>query len=239
MDVDRSQFLLLTAAMAATTASAGACGPRVTAELPPPQPASASMLRDDAGAEVPGARPVSPPPEQPPLDAGGGQQGMGSADAVDEWGAPVQEYGAPVQEYGVVPYQGKTLGDPRCASLKAPGPTCESFHTTVEMCDAFVTHMEPRFADAAVGCLTRKSGSQSICRFNVSTDCFAQAASKIRASTGAGSCSRAEQRCRGRGLDTAQCESAVSHARPAKRNALASCIAEFCEVGNCSYDLQY
>ena len=226
MHVDRTKFLLLTAAIAS------ACG---TSQKPEPAVVKTTAGPDydttSGGAATPEPEPENhfvkeeaPPPPPPPP--------------------------GPVEEGGMMP----TLPPPhaatdpklakQCASLKAPGPVCESFYSTVESCNRYPDVMVPKAAEAAVKCLVKKSGGKRICEFGVDSVCATEGskAAKTDAST-AQICGAILTNCgqsgyRGKDLSKANCQAALSGYKPEYRNALVSCISEFCEIGTCFYQMR-
>jgi len=230
--IDRHQFLILTAAITATTT--GGCGPKVTAELPP-QPASSTMR---ASSPPPQAK-TTPAPLNPAYDP----LGAAPPGPTDEVGGPIAEVGYATAEGGYaiaeISNRPQFAPDPRCAALRAPGPTCESFSSTVELCSAVVRGLDQPLADAVVTCLSQKSSTQRICKWNVVSDCLEQSAAQVRpGGRDTATCVAAAQKCGGaKTFDRRRCTGALSHALPPRRDRFAACIAEFCEIGNCVYEL--
>ena len=201
VDVDRSRFLLLTAAISAATAVS--CATKVSSEIPPGARGTPSP-RDDASVDVgasdlgrayrdevaPGDDPSDGDParadgyrvdaEGYAVDEDGNPVGHGPADEqglFDPYG-PTDERGrfsfGPAEELGgpVTEYRPPPRKvDQRCRRLKAPGPTCESFEDTRASCSNLVRVLEPRVAERAVACLQRRSGTAAICSWDSASTC--------------------------------------------------------------------
>ncbi len=242
MKIDRKEFLLFTAAI--TAATTGGCGPKVTAELPPPKPASSTML----------ARPAQPPPDTdaaydplgapPPGSTAEGAMAPGAtAEAgyggIYDGGSAIDEQGYAIAEMTANPRPRAFAPDPRCAALRAPGATCESFGSTVDLCNGVVQHLDKPLGDAVVNCLSQKSNTQKICTWEATSSCLDQSAARTRpGAADTAACVQAAQKCSNTpSFNRRSCVSALSHAKPSRHARLASCISEFCEVGTCVFEL--
>jgi hypothetical protein len=133
--------------------------------------------------------------------------------------------------------------DGRCRALKpGPAPHCESFDDTVADCERYADVLEPAAAQHASACLAQKSGTQAICNFNISGQCFVEAASKLPPVSAADQpCRNLTQRCaqiRGQGINYIGCRAIYSAVRPEQRSALETCIAEGCELASCFWSLE-
>jgi len=224
MHVDRTQFLLLTAAIAA------GCGANQSQP-----PAAAPVLAAPDYDTTTGPTTVSPQPVAT------------SQIASEEWAvSPEPPVEGPSSEAQVAPAVEPV--DPvlaqRCSLLRRPGPICESFDETVDSCSEYSSVMVPQAAAAAVSCLAKRSGTKRICEFGVDAKCATEgtkaapldsAATKTCASV-MSTC--AGNRYRGKDLNTANCRAVLSGYLPAVRPQLVSCITEFCEISSCFYQLR-
>jgi len=125
-----------------------------------------------------------------------------------------------------------------CAPLKAPGPQCESFSDTKNMCGKLSRGLRPRVAEKAVDCLLSKSGKQAICDFRAASECALAAVHKacIEPSTQA-ACSNVVRACSGR-LTMNDCQSLLSAVADKHRRAMLSCVTEGCSIDYCMYDIE-
>lgn len=210
MDVDRSRFLLLTASLAAV-----ACN-QPSAVIAPDTGGDDSSATKPGDGEPTGAKPASgvwleiePGAEDRPP-----QLADGDCD--------------------------NTVGSPRtCGGLTAPPGHCESFDSTVQLCDAFPRFMQPRAAVAAVDCMLERSGSSGVCDWMIWEDCTRDGleAACVDPRTFE-PCTNIANFCGG-GIDIASCQSAMSAVQPQHQNHLSTCIHEFCEISFCVTDLQW
>jgi hypothetical protein len=225
MHVDRTKFLLLTAALAS------ACGARR------PEPAVATN-----GPDFDTTRGSSPGP----APATNNQIAVGNPAP-----APTQESVAPAPTVEIAPVEAPPPPviasnepvDPRlakiCDGLRAPGPTCESFASTLASCRRYGQVMEPKAAEAAAKCLAKRSGTTGICSFDIDTRCASEGLKRAPPAPGAsvscknirGFCSR--RRRPGGDLTQASCRAAISGYKLSVQRSLVNCITEFCEVGFC------
>jgi hypothetical protein len=226
MHVDRTRFLMLTAAMAASCAAQQKQAPEpivarpddydtTSGSAPQPVPVDQSVIAQE---EL-----VQPPPEPPPPAA----EDPGPAWAQPRPGLPARD---PVLSQ-------------RCAAIKRPGPVCESFADTIDSCSLYSTVMVPKAASAAVKCLTQRSGTKRICQFGVDATCALQGTKAAPRNPSAKSiCASILSSCagsgyRGKDLTRANCEAALSGYDSSVRSQLVSCATEFCELGPCFYSL--
>ncbi|UQA59438.1 hypothetical protein [Polyangium aurulentum] len=227
MQIDRSRFLLLTATMAG-----GACGPAT------PAPA--------AGGPVVAAPVVALPAQ--PEDASGGRAGAspparaGLASGEDEAGEDPEEVGDPLDEnpddLGALACDDAGVRPLSCAPLRAPGPQCESFADTKDMCNKLSHGLRPRVAEAAVDCILAKSGKQAICSFEVANQCATAAARKacIEPKTQA-ACAPLVRACNGQ-LAMKDCQSMLSAVTEKNRRRMLTCMTEGCSADYCMYEVE-
>jgi hypothetical protein len=207
MHVDRSRFLFLTASLAAA-----ACNQTQTVTSP-----QASAARDKS--DKPNDRQADPATDNPSvwLEIEPGTEDKPRAAADGDCN--------------------NSVGRPKTCALQAPSSHCESFDSTLGLCNGFANFMQPRAAEAAVDCLLAASGTQAICDWQIWQQC-----------TGAGmqatcvdpelrpGCETMSRNCGG-GLDIFTCQQALSSVRPQHVERVASCVQEFCEVSFCVSDL--
>jgi hypothetical protein len=227
MHVDRAKFLFL------TTAIASGCGTR-----PAPEPvvitASAGPDYDTTVASEAQTADAAPEPvakEEPVPEA------MARVGPIEEgYASPPPPAPAPGP---VDPKLAK-----QCASLRPPGPVCESFQDTVDSCNRYSDVLVPKAADAAVKCLTKRSKTKRICEFGVDAVCATEGSKAAKTDpTAAQTCASMFSQCkaagyRGKDLTSANCQGALSGYKPEYRTALVSCISEFCEIGSCFYQMR-
>lgn len=238
MHVDRTKFLVLTAAIAS------ACG---TSPKPEPTVVKASAGPDyDTTSSGAGSAEPEPenhfvkeaaPPEPPPVQPGPvAPCSEGPCSPIDEG------YMYPTTPRPQAPIDPKLAK--QCASLRRPGPVCESFDSVIESCNHYPEVMVTKAAQAAVKCLSKKSGTSKICDFGVEAVCALEGAKAApAASTAAQACGDILKNCsasgyRGKDLTKANCQAAIAGFKSDYRNALISCIQEFCEVSSCFYQMR-
>jgi hypothetical protein len=256
MRVDRSRFLMLTAAIAATTAACdriksnltGAEPGQAAADPAPggqgpsggvPQPAGAPGLAGKTGAA---AHPKAGAPVAPAVE------GAGTSPTADPAGATAAGW-------GVVSCAADNAGAPGdCSTLKGPDPAgggyggggygggggavaaCDGLARAKASCDRFKGELKPRIAEKAVGCLLASSGQKAICNppdpapaclQNAVNNACVEPASVDACSKIAGGCGWASP-----GIDTCQHElsSVETHAQRAK---LIACMTEGCDAKAC------
>jgi len=226
MHVDRAKFLVLTAAIAT------ACGAR---RSEPAQVATSGPDFDTTQGGSPGPAPASAPliatgePVPPPS-----RETVAPAPTVES--APV-EPPPPVLAVPDEPVDARIAEI--CDGLSAPGPTCESFATTVESCRRYGRVMETRAAEAAARCLAKRSNSARICEMDVDSRCAAEGLKRATPAPGAQqSCTNIVALCGRNGprrgdLTQASCRSALSGYKLSVQRSLVACITEFCEVSFC------
>jgi hypothetical protein len=125
-----------------------------------------------------------------------------------------------------------------CGTLRAPGPTCESFTDTKAMCGKLARGLRPRVAEKAVDCILSKSGKQTVCDFNLANQCGMLALQKvcIEPST-QGACAPIVRACGG-AVQMRDCQSLLSAVTSKNRRNMISCITEGCSVDYCMYDIE-
>ena len=205
MQVDRTQFLLLAASMAA------GC----VAQTPV------------ADAPVTVATPIEVEPAT-------GEEGLVIAE---------EENVEPVDRSGTQVAAGDDLVQ-ICRGLQAPpGPYCESFEDTKIDCERFASALEPEAAEAATRCLADASGSEAICRFEATEDCFVAG---LRAARPDGSARRqcegvAQQCSTGRwsspDMSVSSCELAMAAVKSQYEAQLIACMVEGCGIASCVWVL--
>lgn len=220
MQIDRSRFLLLTATMAS-----GACGGAA-------QPA--------AGGEPVVAAPVVTLPEEgkpastaahPPGQTAVAEPSEGIRETLEGPGSASAEEPSLCDDGGVAPKG--------CSTLRAPGPQCESFTDTRDMCGKLAHGLKPSVAEKAVDCLLAKSGKQSICSFDAANQCGMSAvrkASCIEPSTQS-ACAPAVKACGGR-LTTKDCQALLSAVTSRNRQNMIACVTEGCSIDYCMYSVE-
>lgn len=236
MHVDRTKFLMFAAAL-----SAGSCGGQQsnTAATEPGNDYDTTAGASTASTSQPGPQPVD------------GQIAREELVAPPPTTAPTSEYVPPPAPsfeggmYAMPTPTAEAASDPRCATLKRPGPVCESFYDTVSSCYTYGSVMNTKAASAAVTCLVQKSGKKAICEFGVDTACALKGvkAEPVDKST-AQVCGNIMTACgkagyRGKDLSKANCQAALSGYQSRVRSALVSCITEFCEISSCFYQVRY
>ncbi|MDC3955824.1 hypothetical protein [Polyangium jinanense] len=221
MQIDRSRFLLLTATMAS-----GACG---------------GAAQPGAGDPVVAAPVVTLPEEDKPAEsrttAGSpGQPGVGE---------PSEEVRATLEGAGSSSGDEPSVCDdggpaPKgCDTLRAPGPQCESFIDTRDMCGKLAHGLKPRVAEKVVDCLLAKSGKQSLCTFDIANQCGMSAvrkASCIEPSTQS-ACAPAVKSCGGR-LAMKDCQALLSSVNRKNRENMLACVTEGCSIDYCMYSVE-
>lgn len=224
MQIDRSRFLLLTA-----TIAGGACG---------------SNSASSSGGPVVVASPIValPGPENSATAssgaAGPAKSAQGNVVAGDDEklaaldrspGAAVDD-GSMCDEGGVAPTG--------CGTLRAPGPQCESFSDTKRTCGKLARGLRPRVAEKAVDCFLAKSGKQTICDFNLASQCAVAAVQRgcVEPSTQA-TCAPLVRGCGG-SLQMRDCQALLSSVNSKNRRNMISCMTEGCSIDYCVYDIE-
>ncbi len=221
MQIDRSRFLLLTASIAG-----GACG--------------SSSSSSSSGAIVVASPIVALPSSDEaassaPKPAATGKSAVVTSDdetlaALDRSPPGSVDDGSMCDEGGVAPTG--------CGTLRAPGPTCESFTDTKAMCGKLARGLRPRVAEKAVDCMLTKSGKQAVCDFNLANQCGMLAVQKacIEPSTQA-ACAPVVRACGG-AVQMRDCQLLLSAVTSKNRRNMISCITEGCSVDYCMYDIE-
>jgi hypothetical protein len=224
MQIDRSRFLMLTASLAA-----GGCSGSQPQALEVPEqtvvviaPPPVEPMEPVGKDAVVAAEPVEPP--MPPLIG------------------PVEEDPLDAEELALVAAAGSCGNDrgrvSSCRTLRPPGPMCESFDDTLDLCDGFATGMQPRAAEKAVACLLARSGQRSICQFDVGQKCAVEALKSVCLEPYSDQpCRTVMVSCRGTKLTQQQCQRALSAVKGRNRLQLLTCISEGCSVDYCFYNL--
>jgi hypothetical protein len=213
MHVDRSRFLFLTASLAAA-----ACNQAHSASPDTASGAKAARANNgDEASEPSGARVAQADPSAVWLEIEPGTEDKPRPSVDGDCS--------------------NSVGRAKSCALQAPSSHCESFDSTMSLCQAFPNFMQPRAAEAAVDCMLAASGTEAICDWQIWQIC-----------TGAGlqatcvdpalrpGCESISSTCGG-GLDVFTCQQALSSVRPQHVERVASCIQEFCEVSFCVSDL--
>lgn len=221
MQIDRSRFLLLTATMAS-----GACGGAS-------QPAT--------GDPVVAAPIVTLPAEDKPPSAesravAGAQAGEGEPS--DDVRATLEASGSSSSPDDPSMCDDGGVAPKGCSTLRAPGPQCESFTDTRDMCGKLARGLKPRVAEKAVDCLLAKSGKQAICSFDTANQCGMAAVRKgcIEPSTQS-ACGPAVRACGGR-LAMKDCQALVSSVTDKNRRSMIACVTEGCSIDSCMYSVE-
>lgn len=235
MKVDREKFLVMVAAVGAgvsllpaacTTNNSPPSAPLEAVNVPPP--ASAAFTPMPTYVPPPAPPPsasVAPPPDPGPVPHGAGK-------------APNPYDGTPVSAQTCDVALNK-VGSPGSCALSAPGPTCESFADTKKECPTLNALLKPRVAEAANACLRRKSGTQEICEFNVTSICAYEALGAACKDPAAKPvCDKVMAKCGGakgsyNKMSRESCEAGVSGIADSKKSRFISCISESCRFETC------
>jgi len=223
MQIDRTRFLLLTATMAS-----GACGSS--------SPSSSSS---------------APVVAAPPMLLSSAEDGATSGDRAGKAGKPggTNQGEDPVLASLEPREGGGEVDDPSscddggsppkgCGTLRAPGPHCESFADTQEMCSSLAHGLLPRVATRAVDCILAKSGTQAICNFDLANRCAMAAVLGACVDPSTQSmCAPAVRDCSGR-LSMKECQSLLSAVQKRNRRAMIACVSEGCSIDYCMYDVE-
>lgn len=216
MRIDRSQFLALTATLAA------GCAQRTSP--PPDQPAtvvdSTALVHVDS---PPAAEPIFPDEQnRAPEQVDEEQEG----EAWEEV-PPTHEGGRPV-----------TGSAQACSQLRAPpGPHCESFDSLQDDCEEIVGALEPTVAERTMQCLLAKSRTRQICDMFVTPRCAERALVHApRRASAARPCQAVSSAC-GRSVSQAACESFLSAVVPPADAQLVTCLTESCDIASCFFQL--
>jgi hypothetical protein len=235
--IDRAQFLLITAALAAAN---GCGGPAAGVESAHKEPAEEQV-------SIPGAQP--PPAATAEAHANAGPD-YGRVGGLGDFG------GAPINEHPFVPpppvvalptaatscpVLTGVVGD--CTTLKAPpGPHCESFADTKSECEHFATTLQPRVAQKAIACVLATSGTRAVCDFDLTAKCaYGATANACVDATLAPKCDAAIAACGGKKakFSKADCLRVASAVGTGQRTSTLSCIAESCGTASCLYGLSW
>jgi hypothetical protein len=226
MHIDRSRFLLLTATMAggacsSSSAPSSAGGPVVAAPV-------ISIPAGTASAET---KPEPPPNAAPARDAEGGVR-PGAVTGTDEAAETDEDL------EGGASCDNDVGSPPSCASLRAPGPQCESFDDTKSTCAKLGRGLRPRVAERAVDCILAKSGKQGICQFDVAMQCASSAVKKacIEPKTQA-ACAPLVKQCQGN-LKMSDCQAALSAVTAKNRKRMITCMTEGCGIDYCWWEVE-
>lgn len=224
MQIDRSKFLLLTASIAGTSCGSNAAsssgGPIVVASpvvaLPGPE-ATAVPSAQVASTNKPGQTNANATDEE-------------TLAALDRSPGAAVENGSMCDEGGAAPTG--------CATLRAPGPQCESFADTRRMCGVLARGLRPKVAEKAVECILARSGKQAVCDFNLANQCGLTAVQRgcVEPST-QNSCTALVRNCNGN-LQMRDCQALLSSVTAKNRRNMISCMTEGCSVEYCMYDVE-
>ncbi|MBI4953497.1 MAG: hypothetical protein HY908_15830 [Myxococcales bacterium] len=213
MQVDRSRFLALTAALATGCA--------------PGEPAKQPTELDASAAGDPLVVHVAPPADtySPSLEPRSG------------------EPQTPPETPAYAPERTSALAATCRGLKPGPGPVCESFEDTKLECEGFEQALETRVAEKAVECLAQKSGKAQICDFSAATNCFASALRYGGSEpTAASRCGPIVTQCaqwsQPPQLSMSSCRSAIGAVKPERREALIACMAESCTLDGCYYAIR-
>ncbi|MDI1478405.1 hypothetical protein [Polyangium sp. y55x31] len=221
MQIDRSRFLLLTATMAQ-----GACGGASQPAAGDPVVAAPVVTlpeEDRSGAK---GSTAAPPPGQP----GAEQPSEVFIAALD--GETVPDLGLSACDDGGVAPRG-------CSTLRAPGPQCESFTDTRDMCGKLAHGLQPSVAEKAVDCLLAKSGKQSLCTFDAANQCGMSAVRKVSCIEPftQSACAPVVKACGGR-LTMKDCQALLSSVTSKNRQNMIACVTEGCSIDYCMYSVE-
>jgi len=245
MLIDRERFLVLVASLATGASVLPACN---GSQPPPEEP---RVAPDPALAPTPivtaTVAPVKVEPQPVPVASGAPPPPPGwgavqtatiaaEADAGAEGPDPYK--GTPIKAQSCSPAL-NNQGTPPACSLKAPGPTCESFSDTKQECPTLTKLLKPRVAQAAIECLRRKSGTKQICEFNETSICAYEALQSACLDPSAKAvCNKVVQRCGApqgnyNKMTREACEAGVSGIADQKRSKFIACISESCRFETC------
>ena len=132
-----------------------------------------------------------------------------------------------------------------CDQLEPPpGPHCESFVDTKNDCSALIAGLEPDAAEKAVHCLSSRSKSEAICRYEAIQECFLIGTSTTMAEPRLQSqCAQVVKQCSGyrwaRGdLTMETCGSVMAAVKDSLEGEMISCMREGCGLGHCVWRLR-
>ncbi|GEM_PF-2712052 len=219
MHVDRSRFLLLTASLAAA-----ACNQQPAPTTPDTSGDGDDAHRRQESSASAGAEAEDSPGSQ--TDPGAPQVWLeiepGTEDRPEDLDKTCNNHGQSV---------------PSCSSLRAPAGHCESFDSTLTLCDAYADVLLARPAAAATQCMLDLSGTPEICDWEVWQSCTeAGLGATCVDPRSVEPCIRITSQCGG-SIPAQTCQRALSGVQPRHHSALTSCIQEFCELSFCISDL--
>lgn len=224
MHVDRERFLVFVGTLAAIGCGNGSAQQQTVAPVQVPEPV-ATMHPIAPPSATPSPDPVAtkePDPEPVPTPTG-----------------PPNPYdGTPVTAQTCDPALNAKGAAPKCAIKAPPGPTCESIGDTKKECPTMTSLLKPRVAQAAIECMNKRSGTDGICEFNVSSICAYEAfGSACLDPTAKTACNGVMKKCGPpdphNKMARSTCEAAVSGIADGKRTKFISCISELCRFETC------
>ncbi len=237
--IDRAQFLLLTAALAAAN---GCGGVGAGAEVPSSDPGAAQV---SIPAATPQPSAVGAPSKGGPETAGVPDYGrvgtVGTFGVLPPLPPQLPPFVAVPSAANSCPVVTGVVGD--CTTLKAPpGPHCESFADTKSECEHFATTLQPRVAQKAIACVLATSGTRAVCDFDLTAKCaYGATANACVDATLAPKCDAAIAACGGKkaSFSKADCLRVASAVSAGQRTSILTCIAESCGTTNCLYGLSW
>jgi hypothetical protein len=212
MNVDRSLFLVLTAALA------GGC--HVYVDDPPPQVA-ANQSTPPGAPPPPGVQPQAPPPPPPRTvavnlhthPAAGGGGGV----------TPPPPSPAPAT---CLDANAATVPD--CATMKAPDATCAPFPFPQQKCATYKTYFDPKVAASAISCMAALSSKQ-VCDATFAYGCGKTALTQACPDPALGQlCAIAATSCKSTPAD---CTALLSGLNDQGKQQVAQCVAQGCQAG--------
>lgn len=228
MQIDRAAFLVLTAALSAS------CRP----------PAVAPEVVEVAPGVTPPPEPSAPPPASTsPAPAVAVPDDDGEV-PYETWpGTAVVPLAKTIRGKRCDPSENARGAPPACALAAPPGPACESFSDTRRECPRLGRSLVPRVAEAAVRCLTHKSGTTDICLFNVGAACTIAALDEVCVDDSPAieqACVKVMDECaemepKFRHMNLHACKAALSAIVPSRHPAFLHCAAESCDLVACHY----
>jgi hypothetical protein len=246
MKINREHFLVLASALATGVCAFPGC---TTPSTPPEEPRPRTDNNGQAQRVTIPIQPLAPPTPRSSPKSDQPAEPKSSPAVVETPPSPSAAVTKSPNPYDGTPVTAQSCdvalnrqGTAPACTLTAPGPTCESFGDTKKECPTLNQLLKPRVAAAAIECLRRKSGTQEICEFNITSICAYEAlGAACLDPTAKVACDGVMAKCGGtsapRGrynkMTRESCEAGVSGIADAKRKKFVSCISESCRFETC------
>jgi hypothetical protein len=216
MNMNRSAFLMVTAALSVGAACEVYVGPKPPQNASGPQPAGTAP-----------AAPQPPPPPRKPTSLHYGQGGAGNPPAPTAPSAGTVPAPGPVTDGRACLDTGATsMGD--CAAMQAPDPSCSSPAAAQGKCNAYKTYFDAKVAAAAISCLAGLTGKQA-CDPSQTSNCARWALAQACPDPAVAQlCQIAASSCK---TTPGDCTSMLSGLNPQGQQAVAQCVAQGCQAG--------